>query len=83
MITSTDNTTVFICRGASTELEGWYLKESSNKGNKQSLYFNDEEGANKKGLRVRLTFNLNVIGMMAATYIFVTGITEKELPKSD
>ena len=83
MVTSTDDTTVFVFRGASTKLEGWYLTESKLQGNKQSLFSNDEGGTDqKKGLRVRLTFTLNAIGMMAATYISVTGITEKELPKS-
>ena len=83
MTTSNNNMTVFVFRGAGNELDCWCLKESNNKGNKHSLYSNDEGGTNqKKGLRVRLPFNLNEIGMMVAMYISITGITKKELPKS-
>ena len=32
IIASADNTTIFVFRGARTELEGWYLIESNNKG---------------------------------------------------
>ena len=34
------------------------------------------------GLRVRITFTLNTAGVMAVTFITITGISEHKLPKS-
>ena len=83
LITSTDDTTIFVFKGATKELEGWYLMDKSHSGGKQSSYSNDKGGTdNKNGLRVRLTFTINGVGMMAAPFITVTGITEKELPRT-
>ena len=83
LITSTDDTTVFVFKGATKELEGWYLLDKSHTAHKQSSYSNDKGGTdNKNGLRVRLTFTINDVGMIAAPFITVTGITEKELPRS-
>ena len=83
LVTSTDDTTVFVFKGATKELEGWYLIDRSHDRKSQSSYSNDKGGTdNKNGLRVRLTFTMNGVGMMAAPFITVTGITERELPRS-
>ena len=83
LITSTDDTTVFVFKGETQELEGWYLVDKNHDNSKQSYFSNDTGGTdNKNGLRVRLTFTLNGVGMMAAPFITVTGITEKELPRN-
>ena len=83
LITSTDDTTVFVFKGATKELEGWYLLDKKHIASKQSSYSNDKGGTdNKNGLRVRLTFTINGVGMMAAPFVTVTGITEKELPRA-
>ena len=48
----------------------------------QSYYTTSECGTdNKNGLRVRLTFTMNGVGLMAAPFITITGLTERELPK--
>ena len=83
LITSTDDTTVFVFKGAMKELEGWYLIDKNHDQSKQSSYSNDKGGTdNKNGLRVRFTFTINGVGMLAAPFITVTGITEKELPRT-
>jgi len=49
----------------------------------QLVYGNEEGGTDhKNGLRVRLTFTMNATWMMAATFITVTGLNERKLPKS-
>jgi len=49
----------------------------------QLVYGNEEGGTNhKNGLQVRLTFTMKATGMVAATFITVTGLNERELPKS-
>ena len=83
LITSTDDTTVFVFKGETQELEGWYLVDKNHDNSKQSYFSNDTGGTdNKNRLRVRLTFTLNGVGMMAAPFITVKGITEKELPRN-
>ena len=78
LITSTDDTTVFVFKDATKVLEGWYLLNKSHSGGKQSSYSNDRDGTNNKNdLCVRLTFTRNEVGMMAAPFITVTGITNK------
>ena len=82
LITSTDDTTVFVFKGSSKEPEGWYLVENERDGKDQSNFSNDDGGTdNKNGLRVRLTFTMNGVGMMAAPFVTVTGLTERELPR--
>ena len=64
----------------------WYLLQGEdivdlNRRN-QSIYGNEESGTDHlNGLRVRITFTMNATGMLAATFITVTGLTERELPK--
>ena len=50
---STDDTIVFVFKGATKELEGWYLIDKSHDQSKQSSYSNNKGGTdNKNGLRV-------------------------------
>ena len=70
-------------KGETRELECWYLTDKSHCQPKQSSYSNNKGGTdNKNGLHARLTFTINGVGMMAAPFITVTAITEKELPRS-
>ena len=82
LVTSTDDSTVFIFKGKSKHDEGWYLVDNNQQESSQSCYSTDIGGTDHlNGLRVRLTMTINGIGAMAAPFITVTGITEKELPK--
>ena len=46
------------------------------------MYGNDKGGTDHlNGLRVRITFTMNATGMLAATFITVTGLADRELPK--
>ena len=64
--------------------DGWYLvpkKSTSKQGGKQSIYSNDIGGTDHlNGLRVKLTVTINALGLMAAPFISVTGISREELP---
>ena len=82
LITSTDDTTVFVFKGKAEKEKGWYIIEKDADGRKQAHFTNDKGGTDHlNGLRVHFTFTLNAIGAMAAPFITVTGITERELPK--
>jgi len=84
LIFSTDDSTVFVFRGIAKEKSRRFLLQDGNDPNttNQSVYGNEEGGNDHLNcLRVRLTFTINDAGMLAATFITVTGLTERELPK--
>ena len=81
LITSTEDTLVFVFKGTQQTLEGWYLVDKNSYG-KKSNYRNDSGGTdNKNGFHVCLIFTFNRVGMMASPFISVTRITNRELPK--
>ena len=82
LITSTNDTTVFVFKGVAEKEKRWYLIENGASCKKQAHFTNDKRGTDHlNGSCVRLTFTLNAVGAMAAPFITVTGITECELPK--
>ena len=87
LIFSTDDSTLFVFKGKAKTAESWYLLQDNGFNDgvakyNQSVYGNEEGGTDHlNGLRVRLTFTMNATGMLAATFITVTGVSEKELPK--
>jgi len=75
---------MFVFRGISKKKSSWLLLQDGNdaKTTNQSMYGNKERGNDHfNGLRVRLTFTMNTAGVLAATFITVIGLTERELPK--
>ena len=87
LVFSTDDSTMFVFKGKETNTETWYLLQDNGVNNgvvkyNQSVYGNEEGGTDHlNGLRVRLTFTMNATCMLAATFITVTGVTERELPR--
>ena len=83
-ITSTDESILFVLKGKSNKSSGWYLlskKDTGKKSGKQSVCSNSISGTDHlNGLRVRLTVTINALGLIAAPFIYVIGITREELP---
>ena len=84
LVTSTDDTTVFVFKGRSSAPENWYLLQGGGiqkKDKYQSYYTNEEKGTDHlNGLQVRPTITINGIGMIAPTFITIKGVNERELP---
>ena len=84
LITSTDDTTLFVFKGRASAPESWYLLQGGSLQKKEkycSVYSNEEKGTDHlNGLRVRPTVSINGIGMIAPTFITIKGVNEKELP---
>ena len=77
LITSSDDTAIFMFRGAAASVQGWYLLCNTNTGKKQSRFCNETGGIDHlNGIRVQLTFTMSALGYISDPFITVTGITE-------
>ena len=84
MITSIDDSTLFVFKDKANKSDGWYLvqkKSTSKQGGKQSIYSNNIGGTDHfNSLCVRLNVTINALGPMDTPSISVTGISSEELP---
>ena len=84
LITSTDDSTVFIFCGSVNKQDEFRLvtkKSCLNKGT-NSVY-NVDESDHMNGMRVKLTWTLSGGGTCAPLFVTVTGLNERELPSGD
>jgi len=87
LVFSTEDSTMFVFKGKASNTETRYLLQDNGVKNgvfkyNQSVYGHKEgETDHLNVLRVRLTFTMNATCMIAATFITVTGVTERELPR--
>ena len=83
-IFSTDDTTAFVFKGIRNKSENWYLMSGPGSTNNNSSHsdYSNEVGVTDhlNGLRVYVTFKIFAVGSLAAPFITVTGLTERELP---
>ena len=82
----TNDTTIFAFKGTTYKSDNWYLMTalgSTNNNSAHSTYSNGFGGTDHMNeLRVRLTFIMYAGSSLAALFITVTGLTERELPVS-
>ena len=80
LITSTDDTTVFIFKGTACNKKKLFIVPEKMDKHK-SNYSNDMGGTDHlNGIRVRHTYSMNAMGNLAPIYITVTGMNEREMP---
>ena len=77
LITSTDDTTMFVFKGTAPSVESWHVVpvlDQKNRKDHQSYFSNNVGGTSLlNGTRVRLTFTMNALGNTAAPFITVYG----------
>ena len=83
LVFSTDDSTVFVFCGKVGKAKTWHLLlNKDDQDASQSSSGNDKGGTDHlNGLRARIAFTMNATGMLAATFITVTGLMDRELPK--
>ena len=85
---STGDITMLVFRSNATSTNSCYLLQDNKKedarNNNQSAYGNEQRGADHlNGLCIQLSFIMNINGIFSSTFITVTGINERELPKEN
>ena len=81
LITSTDDTTVFIYEGTQDGKDVWKLctKSSLDRRGTNACYSCDDN-SNMNGLRIKMTFTFSALGTCAPLFVTVSGLSERELP---
>ena len=83
LITSTDDSTLFVFRGIKKTQEKLYVCGKRDESGKLSNFNGDTGGTDKlSGVRVRHTHTINAYGNTAPIYITMYGLNDRELPVS-